>query len=247
MAPLIHFAKSAAGVLPDDSSRSLSSTVLARGLYDLTSRILAPRLAEDVSTVPEGYGRTQNGPDAGTVVGIVLGSVAGFVLLLWLIYWCVNMGAPPAVLETASIGGGSTSVVSRHSAPRPHRHRRSHQSRSSQARPPHETVEIRREHAVPIVVPPPRAPEPDEIVVEEEHHHHRPRSRTISRPHPPPPREPAEDDEIMVIEEHTPPRRASRSHRRRSSGSYRDIDPYRYAGGDAPPRSISRRRSSPRR
>ncbi|KAK7750472.1 hypothetical protein SLS62_007551 [Diatrype stigma] len=93
---------------------------------------LAPRLATGVDSVPAGYGNAPSGPAPGVVAGIVLGSVAGFLLVLWLIYWCVNLGYPSsatAVLETGSVSGvttrsggrygASSSVVSRHSRPRP--------------------------------------------------------------------------------------------------------------------------------
>ncbi|KAI0152367.1 hypothetical protein F4776DRAFT_26214 [Hypoxylon sp. NC0597] len=228
-----------------------TTTTFAQKLHDFASRTLLPRLATDVSTVPEGYGRTPSGPDPGTVVGIVLGSIAGFILLLWLIYWCVNLGGPSPDLEEGSVGNGSSSVVSYRSRPRAHRsHRHSHRSHSDYS--PHrrtkETIEItRRTGDLPRSVSPPRGPDRDQIVVMEEHDRSRSRSRSIVRPPPPP------DDEIIVLEEHTPPRRREsrtyrrRSSERRSSGQYRDGDPYRYSRGDAPPRDFSQRRSSSRR
>lgn len=201
---------------------------------------LAPRLNENADIVPETYGAS-SGPDAGTVVGIVLGSVGGFLLVLWLIYTIANLGNSNAgVIETASVGDGS--VVTRKS-----RRRRRH--RSSSARP-RETVEIRTERVVPV----PMAAE--RIIVEE-----RSRSRAPGppppMPGPPPPRvvRDDDDDEVVVIEENTPPRRReSRHQKRRSSrrsserrsGGYREVDPYRYAGGDASVRSVSRRRSASR-
>ncbi|KAG6366490.1 hypothetical protein INS49_000667 [Diaporthe citri] len=61
---------------------------------------------------------------------------------------------------------------------------------------------------------------------------------------PPPPRFVPHDDtedEVVVIEEHSPPprRHKSKSHRRRSSSArresgFREVDPDRFAGGDAP-------------
>ncbi|KAI1874772.1 uncharacterized protein JN550_002201 [Neoarthrinium moseri] len=199
---------------------------------------LLRRLATDVSAVPQGYGLTPSGPDAGTVVGIVLGSVAGFILVLWLIYTCVNLGNPRnTVVETASVGG-TASVVTRKS--RKHR-RRSHHSHSRSPR--RETVEVRRtERIVPV-------PGPERIIVEE-------RSRSRGPPPPPMPPPPRmvvddDDDEVVVIEENTPPRRRESRHKRRSSerrsSGYREVDPYRYAGGDEPIRSVSRRRSDSRR
>lgn len=207
---------------------------------------LVQRLAEDVSTVPEGYGHSPNGPDSGTVAGIVLGSVAGFLVVIWLIYTCINLGnSSGAVVEEGSVG----SVVTRKS--RRHRHAHHHHHHHS---PRRETVEIRtseRERVVepPIIVPPP-PPSVERIVVEEE----RIRTRGPPMPTPPPPPPPMmdDDDEVVVIEEHSPPRRReSRQHRRRSSerrsGGYRDIDPYQYAGGDGHVRSINRHRSNSHR
>ncbi|KAK6064848.1 hypothetical protein SCUP234_06627 [Seiridium cupressi] len=223
--------------IPRQSQPSAFSPLSLRG----TTARLSPRLADNVDIVPETYG-APSGPDAGTVVGIVLGSVAGFLLILWLIYSVTNLGnSNVAVVETASVGEGS--VVTRKS--RKHRRRRSHSAR------PRETVEVRRTERV---VPVPVATE--RIVVEEN-------VRSRSRGAPPPPMPPPaprvvhddDEDEVVVIEENTPPRRresrqqkrrnSRRSSERRSSG-YRDVDPYRYAGGDASIRSVSRRRSPSR-
>ncbi|OTA63719.1 hypothetical protein K449DRAFT_32214 [Hypoxylon sp. EC38] len=246
---LSHPASRAPAPLP---SPTTTATTFARKLHDFASRTLLPRLATDVSTVPEGYGRTPSGPDPGTVVGIVLGSIAGFILLLWIIYWCVNLRGPTADLEEGSVGNGSSSVVSYRSRPRAHRsHRHSHRSHSdySPRRRTKETIEItRRTGDLRRSVSPPRAPDHDQIVVMEEHDRSRSRSRSIIPRSPLPP-----DDEIIVLEEHTPPRRREsrtyrrRSSERRSSGQYRDGDPYRYSRGDGPPRDLSRRGSSSRR
>ncbi|KAI8633338.1 hypothetical protein F5Y19DRAFT_471610 [Xylariaceae sp. FL1651] len=200
-------------LLPIHSPRPRDPISISERLHALTSR--AP---QDVTTVPQSYGNGPFGPDAGTVVGITLGSVAGFLLLLAIIYWCINLGTGPQVIEEGSVGGGTASVVSRHSRPRPHRHRRSKHS------PRRETVEIRRERVVPVAVE-----REERIIVEEQ----RARSRSISRP-PPPPRAPdhGDDDEIIVMEETTPPRRRRDSmrsqHTRRSEerrSTFRD-DPY---------------------
>jgi hypothetical protein len=181
--------------------------------------------------VPQGYGETVTGPDAGTVVGIVLGSVAGFLLLLWLIYTCVNLGNPNTVVETGSVGNASE--VTRKSR----KHKRKHRSRS----PRRETVEIRSERVVPVS-------RPERIIVEERS---RSRGPPIRMAGPPPPPPPLSDDEVVVIEEGTPPRRRESRHKRRSSerrsSGYREVDPYRYAGGDEPQRDMSRRRSESRR
>lgn len=230
---------------PTPTSTS-TATSLVQKIHEFASRTLLPRLETDVSTVPEGYGRNPNGPDAGAVVGIVLGSIAGFVLLLWIVYWCVNLGNPSADLEEGSVGGGgSSSVVSYRSRPHVHRssHHHSHSSRQySPRRRTKETIEItRRDRSVrrSLSPSPARAHDPEQIVVMEEHD----RSRSRSRPRAPPT---DGDDEIVVMEEHTPPRRRdSRSYRRRSSerrssAQYRDVD-YRFSGGDGPPRTVSRR------
>ncbi|KAI5868531.1 hypothetical protein GGS23DRAFT_592302 [Durotheca rogersii] len=235
-----------------------------RRLAPLREVSLFPRAATNVNSVPEGYGRTPSGPDPGAVVGIVLGSIAGFILLLWVIYWCVNLGNP-TIIEEGSVTGASASVVSYRSRPRVHRKRRSHYSRSPHRR---EKIEITR-RSIPIVVPSPSASlGPNEIIVEEHRSRSRTRSRSrprslsrsVSRPRPvhhhhrPPttpsaPRTMSGDDEIVVLEEHTPPRRReSRGHRRRSSGGrYRDPDTRRFTGGEGSSRDRSRRRSSPRR
>ncbi|ETS82729.1 hypothetical protein PFICI_04605 [Pestalotiopsis fici W106-1] len=238
-------ARSAAAVAP----RSPSSQHHHNNHY---YRDLTPRLDDNADIVPETYG-APSGPNAGTVVGIVLGSVGGFLLLLWLIYSIANLGnGPPAVLETASVGG-TESVVTRKSR---RRQNRSHRRGSASVRDRRETVEVRRTERV-VPVPPVTT---ERIIVEE-----RSRSRQ-PMPGPPPPAPPPpmappprvvhddSDDEVVVIEENSPPRRRDSRHhhrrqssrrsseRRRSSG-YRDIDPYRFAGGDASIRSVSRRRS----
>jgi hypothetical protein len=210
--------------------RSRPSDLVPFSLRSATARLL-PRAATDVSTVPQGYGEQVGGPDPGTVIGIVLGAVAGFLLMLWLIYTCVNLGNPNTVVEVGSVGNASE--VTRKS--RKHRHK--HRSRS----PRRETVEIRRERVVPV-------PVAERIIVEE-----RSRSRAPPPHMPPPPPPPLSDDEVVVIEENTPPRRRESKHKRRSSerrsSGYREVDPYRYAGGDDPQRDISRpgRRSDSRR
>ncbi|XDG09543.1 hypothetical protein ABKA04_009158 [Annulohypoxylon sp. FPYF3050] len=277
--PLRAFARDilAAPASRDASSSSTPTpttiTSLTGRLHALASRTnLLPRLATDVSTVPEGYGRNPSGPAPGAVVGIVLGSVAGFILLLWLIYWCVNLGGPPPTdIESGSVGaGGSSSVVSYRSRPRVHRHSRhthtnSRNSRSeySPRRRTKETIEITRRDVRRELEPPrSRSPVVDQIVVMEEHggntassgsrsrSRSRSRSTSVSRVRA---QRMLDEDEIVVEEEHsvsTPPRRrdSRRSYRRRSSerrsGQY--ADPYRYSGGEGS-RDMSRRRSSSRR
>ncbi|RYP90096.1 hypothetical protein DL770_003788 [Monosporascus sp. CRB-9-2] len=281
---------------------------------------VVPRLATGVATVPQGYGNAPSGPAPAAVAGIVLGSVAGFILLLLLIYFCVNLGAPrsgPTMTTVEAVSGSppsgrssdrrrsryaaaaglsaaSVSVVSRHSRPRAHhrksrghhhgaaghskRHRSDSHSRSrSRSRSPGlvmrrrrdtTTVEMRRTRS------PLAAASADQIIVEEEMSRGA-TSRGTSRgppvpmpmPIPPPPmgrdrrHHRDDEDEVVVIEEHSPPphqsRRGSRGHHRRRSnerrrsgggdGYYRDVDPHRFAGGDAPIRSVSRRGSPSRR
>ncbi|KAI1402128.1 hypothetical protein F4819DRAFT_485906 [Hypoxylon fuscum] len=251
--PLRSFARDVLSTPP--SQPVPSTTTLTQKFHDFATRTLFPRLATDVNTVPEGYGRTPSGPDPGAVVGIVLGSIAGFLLLLCIVYWCVQLGNPTvgATLEEGSVvgGNGSSSVVSYRSRPRVHRHRHSRSSRtySSPHRRTKETIEVlRRDRSARGSPSPLPRHDPDQIIVLEEHNRSRStarsrsRSRSVSRPRPPPPPS-SGGDEIVVMEEHTPPRRRdSRSYRRESrerrssGGHYRDVDPY-----------MSRRRSTSRR
>ncbi|KAH6659491.1 hypothetical protein BKA67DRAFT_529642 [Truncatella angustata] len=236
-------------------SRSPPSLSFRRSIA--TAPHLVSRLNDNANIVPETYGLASNGPDAGTVVGIVLGSVGGFLLVLWLIYTIANLGnGNQRVIETATVD--TASVITRKSR----RHRRHSGSRRTASTRPRETVEtIRRERVVPVSMP---MSQSERIVVEETT---RSRAPASAPPPPmPPPMPPApprvvhdDDDEVVVIEENSPPRRReSRQHKRRSSrrsserrstsrpGGYREVDPYRYAGGDASVRSVSRRRSPSR-
>ena len=80
----------------------------------LHDHLLAPRLNDDATTVPQGYGNTPSGPAAGVVAGIVLGSVAAFLLLLFLVYFCVNLGSNPfGPRDSGSVSGVTTSYRSR--------------------------------------------------------------------------------------------------------------------------------------
>ena len=204
-------------------------------------------------TIPSFYGSLGSGPDPGAVAGITLGSVAGFVLLLWLVYTCINMGnaGRGGASESATVvteGTTTASVLTRKSRRQrnggvgygyKHRDRRGSGTVMSEA-----TVEIRRggsrSHSRgggPVIVEEVRMERPPEVVIMEES-----RRRSFSRPPvgipvPPPPMGSSvggSEDEVVVIEEHTPPRRRSRvrSVERRSSG-YREVDPERFAGGDA--------------
>ncbi|TGJ83000.1 hypothetical protein E0Z10_g5765 [Xylaria hypoxylon] len=199
--------------------------------------IFKPRALVGADTVPQGYGNAPFGPDSGVVAGIVLGSVAGFLLLLAFIYWCINIGQGPRMLEEGSVGGGTSSVVSWHTRQRgpPRRHHR--RSRHS---PRREKIEIRRERTVPVQVE-----REEQIIVEE----FRPRSRSRSRPRersgPLPPRSVLSDDDMIVVEEdRTPPRirrDSMRSHRTRRSDDRRS--PYRE---EVYIRDVSRQRSRSR-
>ncbi|CAN8102926.1 unnamed protein product [Discula destructiva] len=222
-----------AASLPAIASRTFSS-----GVLDAPSPAhLHARQATD--TVPGQYPLLNAGPDPGTVVGIVLGSVGGFLLLLWLIYTCFQIGGRGDTVSSY----GTASVVTRKSRRRHSRHH--HRS------PAHrETVEIRTARPV--------TPREAETVVVEER-----TERRMSQPPPPPqPRPPMaapppprivtdDEDEVVVIEEHTPPRRVSqhkskRQSRRRSSSAsrresgFREVDPDRFAGGNASFREVRR-------
>ncbi|KAI1327144.1 hypothetical protein F5Y16DRAFT_372774 [Xylariaceae sp. FL0255] len=213
--------------------------------------VIHDALTTTITTVPQIYGNHPNGPDPGTVVGITLGSVFGFLFLLGIIYWCLNLGQGPRVIEEGSVGGGggSSSVVSRHSRPRPHHNKRRRRSKRR------ETVEIRRE----TTRRPVNVDREEQIVVEEYGSRGpAPRSRSRSmagrRESPLPPRmvpmsdTTGESDHEIVVEEEqsTPPRRrrdSMRSQRTRRSEDRRSAV-YR---DDVYVRDVSRRRSSSRR
>jgi hypothetical protein len=208
------------------------SSNLPRQLADTST---PPSNPIETTAIPAHYGSLHSGPDPGTVAGITLGSVAGFILLLWLLYTCINLGNP-------SSGSNDTSTVVTEGTASVYTRRR--RNRSSRGVGKRETVEVRRG---PIVVEEEMSSvgggvsEVDRVIIEE-------RRRSVSRPryaHPPPPRRVApssdsgdEEDEVVVIEEHSPPPRARRqrsrvrSVERRSSG-FREVDPERFAGGDA--------------
>jgi hypothetical protein len=212
-----------------------------RTLASLISRVL-PRqntAATALVSIPGSYGGLNSSPDPGTVAGIVLGSVGGFLLLLWLIYLCVNFGNP----DTAS-SYGTASIATRRSRRSSHRHHHKPPVRLRAT----ETVEVRtRERGSgshghgggPIIVD--AAPSVERVHIVEE--------RRSSRVPPPPPRVvDSSDDEVVVIEENSPPRRrrssaGRRSEDRRRESGYREVDPERFAGGDAPLRDVSRRGS----
>lgn len=201
----------------------------------------------DTPTIPSYYGALHSSPDPGTVAGITLGAVGGFVLFLWLIYTCINLGNPSSGItnDTSTVvTEGTASVYTRRSS-----RRRRERERSAK-----ETVEIRRSRGGrggggPVIVEEVSSVGgssgmPDRVIIEETS-----RRRSVSRargppgPPPPPPmmrrvgssEGSGSEDEVVVIEEHSPPRRQRsriRSVERRSSG-YREVDPDRFAGGDA--------------
>jgi hypothetical protein len=223
---------------------------------------------DTTTTIPSYYGSLTSGPDPGAVAGITLGSVAAFILLLWLVYTCINLGNPNSGSNDTStvVTEGTGSVYTR-------RRQRSRSRRASRRSGGHkETVEVRRGsiHArggggaviVEAVGPSTTMSMSDvvdvdaggRVIIEE-------RRRSVSRHRasmPPPPRRVAvsssgsgsgDEDEVVVIEEHSPPpnrrhRSRVRSVERRSSG-FREVDPGRFAGGDAS--FVEVRRSGSRR
>lgn len=219
-----------ASIIPAIASRTVLSDAPSR------SRLHA---RQATSTVPGFYPSLNDGPDPGTVVGIVLGSVAGFLLVLWLVYTCFQIGGRGDTVSSY----GTASVVTR----KTRRKRSRHHHRSPARR---ETIEIRTSRP-----PPPR--EPERVVMEErvERRMSQPPPPPMAAPAPPPPRmvsEISDEDEVVVIEEHSPaPRRQSqhkskRHSRRRSSSAsrresgFREVDPDRFAGGNASLREVRR-------
>ena len=205
---------------------------------DAPSRVLLSQRDTTTSTIPGAYPGINDGPDAGEVVGITLGAVGGFLLLLWLVYTCLSIGNKPDTLSSY----GTASVVTRKSR---RRHSKHHHRSPSRRR---ETVEVRTSRTNPVPEPP-----PERIVMEETMRRQSgpvPGPPPAPMPAPPPPRFVPHDDtedEVVVIEEHSPPprRHKSKSHRRRSSSArresgFREVDPDRFAGGDAPLRDVRR-------
>ena len=202
------------------------------------SRVLLTERDTATSTIPGAYPGLNDGPDAGEVVGITLGAVGGFLLLLWLVYTCLSIGNRQDTISSY----GTASVVTRKSRRRHSKH--THRSPSRRR----ETVEVRTSRTNPVVDPP-----PERIVMEETM---RRSSGPVPGPPPPPMAAPPPprfvphddtEDEVVVIEEHSPPprRHKSKSHRRRSSSArresgFREVDPDRFAGGDAPLRDVRR-------
>ncbi|KAI3397755.1 hypothetical protein diail_10408 [Diaporthe ilicicola] len=219
--------------LPSYASRTVKTAL------DAPSRVLLTQRDTITSTIPGAYPGINDGPDAGEVVGITLGAVGGFLLLLWLVYTCLSIGNRRDTISSY----GTASVVTRKSR---RRHSKHHHRSPSRRR---ETVEVRTSRVNPAPEPP-----PERIVMEETMRRTSgpmPGHPPAPMPAPPPPRfvPPQDDteDEVVVIEEHspTPRRHKSKSHRRRSSSArresgYREVDPDRFGGGEAPLRDVRR-------
>ncbi|TVY31360.1 hypothetical protein LSUB1_G008944, partial [Lachnellula subtilissima] len=190
-------------LLGRDPTALPTPTTTTSTAHSLLSRILSSKRST-TSIIPTGYGAIDSGPAAGTIVGIVLGSVGGFLLVLWLIYTCLNFGAP------VGFGGGESAYTESVVRER----RKSHHSGSRRSRRASETIEVRSHSQVrgpsPIrIVREPSPPRTERIIVEE---HREERRRGGS-------------DEVVVIEEHSPPRR-KKSHRdrEREISRERDVD-----------------------
>jgi FtsZ-interacting cell division protein ZipA len=203
-----------------------------------------------VPLLPTTYIGENSDPSPGTVVGIVLGSVLGFVLIVWLIFWALWSQSGGFLVR----GAATTVELRRDRSPRRARRpevtevrRVSRSSLSPRRRSfsPHrrsrtEIVEQRVvEERIPVVESVRRvvSPSRDGSIVEKPRSRRKSRSRSRSR---------AREEEVIVYDDESTefsslpePRR---SDRRRSSG-YRAVDPDRYAGGDYPRRSVSRRYS----
>jgi hypothetical protein len=225
-----------------DASIDASSSTPTRSI----TPALTKRQTYSAIAIPSSYAGIDDGPAAGTIVGIVLGSVAGFILLVWLLWTLANYSGSSAI--TAE----SIEVVRRSDLPRDDRSptRNNHSSRRStrRSRRTSERIEIRERS---------RSPRVGGAVIVEE------RRRVVS-PAPPPvttretiiveerrePRVPG-DDIVEVLEgssvsgsvarSHPPPRHESRrSSGRRVSGGYRSVDPNLFGGGDYPQHRVRR-------
>lgn len=203
---------------------------------DPVSPVLEARQRETTIIIPSTYGGIDSSPNPGVVAGIVLGAVAGFLLLLFLIYTCLGFG-PPVIPESEM----SARPKHRHSHSHSHSHRHSHHHHRRGSARVTERVRVNVRESGGGATGRPRGPgEP--IIVD-----------APPPPAPPPPRgggmeeEDDDEDEVVVIEENTPPRRKKKRHsgggeRRRDSGGFREVDPERFAGGDAPIRHVRRSR-----
>ncbi|KAK4178232.1 hypothetical protein QBC36DRAFT_369156 [Triangularia setosa] len=217
------------------------------------SLLLLLRRQTPTETIPASYGALYNSLSPGAIAGIVLGSVAGFCLVLYLFYTCINIGNVDSTTE------GTASVVTRKS----HHHRRNSQSGHRRSRNIEITRTTREQSRGPVIVEERVGGGGmgiDSVILEE-------RRRSYSRGGPGGPgggvRRVVEvsdddtgtvDDEVVVIEEHSPVRGGGGSRRRersrirsveRRSSGYREVDPERFAGGDA--RVVEVRRSGSHR
>ena len=112
----------------------------------------------------------------GAIAGIVIGSILGLLLILWLLYSCTNLGAPPSYgpderrWNTNGRGSDVESVYSRS----PHRHRHHHHRHSHHHPRAMREVSERRTSVRPVVVVDgsPRRPASA--------HYHRSRGRSLS-------------------------------------------------------------------
>ncbi|KAK4640394.1 hypothetical protein QC761_603275 [Podospora bellae-mahoneyi] len=225
---------------PRTSLYHASSSLLlrARSLLLLVSR------QTPTDTIPASYGALYTSLTPGAIAGIVLGSVAGFCLVLYLVYTCINIGNMDSTTE------GTASVVTRKS----HHHRAHSRGERRRTRDIEITRTTREQSRGPVIVEERTGGGMESVILEE-------RRRSYSRGGGGGVRRVVEvsdddtgtvEDEVVVIEEHSPVRGGGRrrersrirSQERRSSG-YREVDPERFAGGDA--RVVEVRRSSSHR
>ncbi|PKS13211.1 hypothetical protein jhhlp_000557 [Lomentospora prolificans] len=98
-------------VLPPSGTLSLPSLVLAARQATITVQTTTPPAEKD------------SGLNGGAIAGIVIGSVFGIILLIWLLYSCTNLGAPPS---RGGVGAGSYDDSDSDLSYSPRRRRRRH-------------------------------------------------------------------------------------------------------------------------
>ena len=76
------------------STRAISSLPRIDSLQPFATDISSIIRRQAILPIPATYTGLNNGPQAGTVVGITLGSVCGFLLILWLLYTCFGQNKP---------------------------------------------------------------------------------------------------------------------------------------------------------